>query len=143
MIWTAPPPSSVILRPPSMTVFLVDGTLSVAVTLIVTGSAPQLNVMMPPAVAAVCRAANVQLAAVPVPMTAVGFDVLFACAIVGTPAAHEPFGLPAFHAGAPPLPPDPEPPVPDEPPLPVPPPLPPAAPPPVPAVPPAPPRPPV
>src|SRR5258708_6516828 len=67
MICTAPPPSSVIFRPPSMTVFLFDGTLSVAVTRIVTGSTPQLNVMTPPAVTAACSAANVQLAAVPVP----------------------------------------------------------------------------
>jgi hypothetical protein len=104
MIWTAPPPSSVILRPPSMTVFLFDGTFSVAVTRIVTGSGPQLKVMTPPAVTAVCSALNVQLAAVPVPMTAVGLDVLAACAIAGTPAAHDPFGLPAFQAGAPPLP---------------------------------------
>src|SRR5262245_26066517 len=107
MIWTAPPPSSVIFRPPSMTVFLLDGTFSVAVTRIVTGSGPQLKVMTPPAVTAVCSALNVQLAAVPVPITAVGLEVLAACAIVGTPAAHDPFGLPAFQAGAPPLPPAP------------------------------------
>src|SRR5262245_37326493 len=114
MIWMAPPPSSVILRPPSMTVFLFDGTFSVAVTLIVNGSAPQLNVMMPPAVTAVCSAENVQLAAVPVPTTAVGLAVLTACAFAGTPAPHEPFGLPAFQVPVPP-------PLPDEPPLPEPP----------------------
>src|SRR5947207_9590843 len=126
MIWTAPPPSSVIRRPPSITVFLVDGTLSVAVTRIFTGAAPQLNVMIPPAVTAVCSAANVQLAAVPVPTTAVGLAVLTACALVGTPALHEPFGLPAFQVVVP-LPPVPEPPLPPvpEPPLPVPPPVPP------------------
>src|SRR5919107_1732337 len=103
---TAPPPSSVILRPPSMTVFLVEGTFNVAVTGMVTGFAPQLNVMMPPAVTAACRALNVQLAAVPVPTTVVGFEVLTACAFVGTPAAHEPFGLPAVQ-GLPALPPEP------------------------------------
>src|SRR5262245_19216538 len=97
MIWTAPPPSSVILRPPSMTVFLFDGTLSVAVTRIVTGFAPQLNVMMPPGVTVACSAANVQLDAVPLPTIAVGFEVLTACARLGTPALHEPFRLPAFH----------------------------------------------
>src|SRR6187455_1175087 len=103
---TAPPPSRVILRPPSMTVFLVDGTFSVAVTGIVTGFAPQLNVMVPPAVTAACSALNVQLAAVPVPTTVVGLEVLTACALVGTPAAHDPFGLPAVH-GLPALPPAP------------------------------------
>src|SRR6187431_460189 len=105
MIWTAPPPSSVIFRPPSMTVFLVDGMVSVAVIGIVTAPAPQLNVMMPPAAAAACSALNVQLAGVPVPTTVVGLDVFAACARVGTPAAQEPFGFPAFHAGAPALPP--------------------------------------
>ena len=48
-ICTAPPPSSVILSPPSMTVFLLVGRFSVAVTAIVTGAAPQLKVMMPAA----------------------------------------------------------------------------------------------
>src|SRR6476646_4080465 len=122
MICTDPPPSSVILRPPSMTVFLVDGTFSVAVTRIVIGSGPQSNVMTPPAVTAVCSALNVQLAAVPVPTTAVGLDVLTACAFAGTPALHDPFGLPAFHVE--PV----EPPVPVAPPLPVVPPRPPVAP---------------
>src|SRR5262252_3618841 len=102
---TAPPPSRVILLPPSMTVFFVIGTFNVTVTGIVTGAAPQLNVMTPPAVAAVCSAANVQLAAVPVPITAVGFDVSAGWPFAGTPALHEPFGLPA-------------PPIEDEPPLP-------------------------
>ena len=60
------------------TVFLVLGMFSVAVTGIVTGLAPQLNVMMPPAVAAACSAANVQLAALPVPTTAVGLATLAA-----------------------------------------------------------------
>jgi hypothetical protein len=53
MIWTAPPPSRVILLPPSMTTCTgvppVDiGGLSVDVTEIATGSGPQSNVMIPP-----------------------------------------------------------------------------------------------
>src|SRR3954447_9190921 len=122
MICTAPPPSRVIFRPPSITVFFVDGTFSVAVTRIVTGSGPQLKVMTPPAVTAACRALKVQLAAVPVPTTAVGLLVLTACAFAGTPAPHDPFGLPAFHVLLPALPPVPvvpaDPPVPVEPPRP-------------------------
>ena len=60
-----------------------------------TGSAPQLNVMTPPAVTAVCSALNVQLAAVPVPTTAVGLDVSAGWPLAGTPALHDPLGLPA------------------------------------------------
>src|SRR5436190_412081 len=104
MIRTVPPPSSVTLRPPSMTVFLLMGRFIVAVTRIVMGSGPQLKVMTPPAATAVCSALNVQLAAVPVPMTAVGLAVLTACAFAGTPALHEPFGLPAFQVTEPPAP---------------------------------------
>ena len=40
------------LRPPSMTVFLVLGTFSVAVTGMVTAFGPQLKVMIPPWVTA-------------------------------------------------------------------------------------------
>src|SRR6478752_2984150 len=109
MIWTAPPPSSVIFRLPSMTVFLLDGTFSVAVTGIVTGAAPQLKVMRPPAVTAACSAANVQLAAVPVPTIRSGWEMVTDCSFVGMPALQDPFGLPAVHGGAPPLPPEPEP----------------------------------
>jgi hypothetical protein len=66
------------------------------------------------------------------------------CSFVGMPALQDPFGLPAFHGGAPPLPPEPEPPLPVEPPVPLAPAaplpaLPPAEPPPVPRVPPLPP----
>ena len=61
--------------------------------------------MTPPAVAAACSALNVQLAAVPVPTTAVGLDVSAGWPFAGTPALHEPFGLPAPPvAPAPPLP---------------------------------------
>src|SRR4051812_49942369 len=105
MICTAPPPSRVIFRPPSMTVFFVDGTLSVAVTRIITGSGPQLKVMTPPAVTAVWRALKLQLAGMPVPTTAVGLAVLAAWAFAGTPAPHEPLGLPAFQVLLPALPP--------------------------------------
>ena len=94
-ICTAPPPSSVILLPPSMTVFLLVGRLSVAVTWMVTGALPQLKVMMPPVVTAVCSGLKVQLAAVPVPTTVVGCEVSAGCPAAGTPAVHEPLGLPA------------------------------------------------
>src|SRR4029077_6097216 len=114
MIWTAPPPSSVIFRLPSMTVFLLDGTFSVAVTGIVTGAAPQSKVMRPPAVTAVCSAANVQLAAVPVATIGGGGEMVPDCGFAGIPALQDPFGFPAFHGGAPPLPPEPEPPLPVE-----------------------------
>jgi hypothetical protein len=42
---------------------------------IVTGSAPQLNVVIPPAAAALTTAAEVQLPSVPVPMTRFGWEV--------------------------------------------------------------------
>ena len=77
MIWTDPPPSRVILLPPSMTMWTavppVDiGGLSVDVTEIVTGLGPQLNVMIPPPFTAAERAWKVQLDSVPVPTTVVG-----------------------------------------------------------------------
>jgi len=98
-----------------MTVFLVMGRFSVAEIGIVTAPSPQLNVMTPPAVAAACSAPNVQLAAVPVPTTAVGLDVSAGWPFAGTPALHEPFGLPAPPvAPGPPLPPGPLPPAPGE-----------------------------
>ena len=77
MICVDPPPSRVILLPPSMTMWtaapLVDiGGLSVDVTEMVTGLGPQLNVMIPPPFTAVERAWKVQLDGVPVPTTVVG-----------------------------------------------------------------------
>src|SRR5438552_8837454 len=78
-----------------MTVFLLVGTFMVAVTAIVTGSAPQANVMMPPLVTAACSALKVQLAAVPVPTTVVGVAVFTGWPRAGTPALQEPLGLPA------------------------------------------------
>src|SRR5262245_25143864 len=106
-IRTAPPPSSVILLPPSITVFLLTGKVRVAVTGIVTAPPPQSKVITPPAAAAVCSAANVQRTGAPVPITAVGLDVSTGWPLVGTPARHEPLGLPAppVPVGAPPPPP--------------------------------------
>jgi hypothetical protein len=74
----------------------------------VTAPAPQLNVIAPPAVAAARSASNVQLAAVPIPTT-VGLEVSAAWARAGTPALHDPLGLPAppVEDGPPPLPPPP------------------------------------
>jgi hypothetical protein len=51
--------------------------------------------MMPPVVTAWFRALKVQLAAVPVPTTVVGLEVLTGVPCAGTPALHDPFGLPA------------------------------------------------
>src|SRR5438105_1136372 len=67
------PPLNVTLSPPSMTVFLVMGTSDARV--IVAGSLPQLNVTTPPVATAARNAESVQLAAVPLPTTVVGFEV--------------------------------------------------------------------
>src|SRR5262245_39380214 len=64
----------------------------------VTGFGPQLKVMRPPAATAVTTASEVQLAAVPVPITRVGCEVSTARAFTGTPAC--PFGFPAAGPGA-------------------------------------------
>jgi hypothetical protein len=61
-----------------------------------TGALPQLKVMTPPSVTAALSLLNVQLAAVPVPTTVVGLDVSAGCPCEGTPALHEPSGLPAL-----------------------------------------------
>src|SRR3569833_1271308 len=66
----------------------------------VTGASPQSNVMMPAFATAACSWLKLQLDAVPVPTTVVGFDVSTALPAAGTPAAHEPFGLPAFQGPA-------------------------------------------
>jgi hypothetical protein len=72
------------------------GGCKVAVTGMVTGLAPQSNVMMPPLLRAACRAANVQLAAVPEPTTLVGLEVSTSWASPGrVSVVHEPFGFPA------------------------------------------------
>src|SRR5450755_437061 len=88
-----------------MTVFLLIGRFMVAVIGIVTAPLPQLKVMTPPSVTAVCSAPNVQLAAVPVPTTVVGLEMSAGWPLAGTPLLQEPFGLPAVQAGAPPVPP--------------------------------------
>src|SRR6185437_42663 len=93
-ICTAWPPSRVTLLPPSMTVSLVVESFIVAVTGIVIGASPQLKVMAPALATAALRAANVQLAGVPVP-TAVELETSAGFPLEGTPALHEPLGFPA------------------------------------------------
>src|SRR5215472_5846293 len=66
---------------------------------IVTGLGPQLNVMTPPAATAATTAADVQLAAVPSPITWSGWLVATAWAAAGTAAC--PSGLPAAASAAP------------------------------------------
>lgn len=62
-----------------------------AVTGMVTGSGPQLKVMMPPAVTAVFSASKVQLSAVPEPTTLVEPLVSTAWASLGSVnVVHEP-----------------------------------------------------
>jgi hypothetical protein len=58
----------------------------------VTGAAPQLNVMIPPAATALTTAAEVQLPGVPVPTTWSGLLVFTAFAAAGTAAC--PAGFP-------------------------------------------------
>jgi hypothetical protein len=58
--------------------------LAVAVILIVTGSGPHENRMIPPARTAATTAADVQLAAVPRPTTRLGWDVSTGPAATGT-----------------------------------------------------------
>jgi hypothetical protein len=72
-----------------MTVSVPVGRFIVAVTAIVTGALPQLNVMTPPAVTAVFSLANVQLAGVPVPTTLVGLETSAACPPAGMPVEQE------------------------------------------------------
>jgi hypothetical protein len=71
---------------------------AVALSVIVTGSAPQSKVTTPPLATAATTASEVQLAGVPLPTTVVGRDVSRAWPDAGT--AQPPAGLPA--AGAPP-----------------------------------------
>src|SRR5271165_820495 len=88
-----PPPLRVISPPPSMTTrWLVFTTLAVAVMTMVTGAGPHLKVMTPPLATARTRAADVQLAGVPLPMTWFGRAVLTARPAGGTEAW--PAGLP-------------------------------------------------
>src|SRR5690349_20562183 len=85
---TRPPPSSTMRGP------LALRTIAVAAMSMVTGAVPQLNVMIPPAATALTTAAEVQLAAVPVPITRVGCEVSTGPASPGTDAP--PPGLPGF-----------------------------------------------
>src|SRR5580692_8089608 len=78
-----------------MTVSLVVGRFIVAVMGMVTAALPQSKVMTPPWPTAVVSALSVQLAAVPVPITAVGCDTSAAWPVDGRPALHEPLGFPA------------------------------------------------
>src|SRR5690348_2510798 len=90
----APPPLSVTLPPPSSTTSeLVLRTLAVACIMIVTGLAPQLKVITPPLATAATTAPDVQLAAVPLPITWSGWEVSTGrpAAGMGTPPA----GFPA------------------------------------------------
>jgi hypothetical protein len=87
-----PPPLSVTLPRPSMTIWLPATMFAVAVIVIVTGLGPQLKVMMPPRATAWTTAAELQLAAVPVPMTWSGRAVLTARPARGTQAS--PSGFP-------------------------------------------------
>ena len=71
-----PAPLSVTLPPPSSTTIgEVLTTFAVSVITMVTGSGPQLNVMIPPSATASTTACDVQLAGVPVPITRSGCEV--------------------------------------------------------------------
>src|SRR3954469_24331497 len=102
-----PPPLSVILPPPSMTTGPVSlNTFAVAATTIVAGAAPQSNVMAPPFATAATNASDVQLAAVPSPMTVFALVMLSACASAGTApfsSAVSAGGPAAESVGGPPL----------------------------------------
>jgi hypothetical protein len=90
-----PPPLSVTRPPPSRTTCeLALRTFAVAAIVIVTGAAPQSNVMIPPLATALTTAAEVQLAGVPVPTVRVGWLVSTARAAAGTAAC--PARLPGF-----------------------------------------------
>ncbi len=79
-----------------MTVFLLVGRLSVAVTGMVTAPLPQSKVMTPPRVAAAWSLLKLQLSWVPVPTTVVGLEVSAGWPLAGTPVLHEPLGFPAL-----------------------------------------------
>src|SRR5690242_17064299 len=90
-----PPPLSVTLPPPSIT---MSGPVSLKIlagrsSVIVTGSGPQSNVITPPAATAAMTASPVQLAAVPSPTTVRGLATSASAPAGGT--AHIPSGLPA------------------------------------------------
>src|SRR4029077_8893238 len=90
----APPPLSVTFPPPSSTTSeLVLRTLAVACIMIVTGVAPQSKVITPPLATAATTAPDVQLAAVPLPITWSGWEVFTGRAAAGMGAP--PSGFPA------------------------------------------------
>ena len=90
----APPPLSVTFPPPSSTTSeLVLRTLAVACIMIVTGLAPQSKVITPPLATAATTAPDVQLAAVPLPITWSGWEVFTGRAAAGMGAP--PAGFPA------------------------------------------------
>ena len=90
----APPPLSVTFPPPSSTTSeLVLRTLAVACIMIVTGLAPQSKVITPPLATAATTAPDVQLAAVPLPITWSGWAVFTGRAAAGMGAP--PAGFPA------------------------------------------------
>jgi hypothetical protein len=66
----------------------------VAVIGIVTGAQPQSKVMAPPFATAALSDAKLQLAGVPLPMTT-GLEIVAGWPPAGTPALHDPLGLPA------------------------------------------------
>jgi hypothetical protein len=66
--------------------------LAVALITIVTGSGPHENVMIPPWATASITSCDVQLAAVPVPITMSGCDVSTGCASAGNGLAVGPAG---------------------------------------------------
>jgi hypothetical protein len=77
------------------------GGSSVDVTEMVTGSGPQLNVMIPPPLTALDSAVNVQLDAAPVPTTVLGWLVSTGCASAGNVnVVQEPVGFPAIGSAA-------------------------------------------
>ncbi|MFL6144163.1 MAG: hypothetical protein ACJ72N_20145 [Labedaea sp.] len=88
---TRPPPSSTTLAE-------LLRTFAVAASEIVTGSGPHEKVITPPAATAATTAAEVQLAALPSPITLVGRAVSTAAASAGTTA--RPAGLPIGATGA-------------------------------------------
>src|ERR1044072_8917934 len=93
-----PPPLRVTRPPPSSTTFgLLLRTLAVAVMRMVTGAGPQSKVITPPAATADTTAADVQPAAVPLPMTLVGLLVSSAFASAGMAA--RPLGVPGAGGG--------------------------------------------
>ncbi len=94
-ILVLPPPLRVTLPPPSITISFVVllNTFAGSVRIIVTGSLPQLNVIIPPLATASVKAFAEQLSFVPPPTICVGFETSFNWPSFGI--AHLPSGFPA------------------------------------------------